>query len=405
MSKLNGSKAAKEVFADETAQKWLADVAWDIEFQGYLTNHVKHAIIALKGLDAPKERIDGYWKEYTSETPYGIPLDAGNFTKPSEPLKDDEWKGLIGKKKSFSKLCYYFEAEIDKFGSDAVVKAALPLLIDGIPGALTHGIIHCGWGLASGSKWMTIEGLAYLAFSHVSVMPERYVTETLPGSTPMESLLYLADHKEEFAEFSKATKADVEKYPKETFHPELVVAGFQWQVAKILDAGHPLFYQKPTWLENDNLLEDMYDLVSTLHVVSKGNFLILHLVTSLWGLEQALVAADDPELKIAGLRAFWITLQGLLTTSGGGFPSRADIEAVITSNNNKYDDPTDSSVVTNWSQLAKDAIYQIEEHNIKLVYVEKDLWERYDYKSLYRTAASYFCETPNISPTSSVFST
>ena len=35
----------------------LDDQRYDIEFNGHLTNHVKHAVIALAGLGVPDERI------------------------------------------------------------------------------------------------------------------------------------------------------------------------------------------------------------------------------------------------------------------------------------------------------------------------------------------------------------
>mmetsp|Transcript_15262 Transcript_15262/g.49869 ORF Transcript_15262/g.49869 Transcript_15262/m.49869 type:complete len:427 (+) Transcript_15262:691-1971(+) len=340
---MNDSVAKKGVFAeDEVVQKLLGDVQWDIEFSGFLSNHVKHAVIALKGLDASSERISEYWNEYTATTPYGIALDATSADFAEKVAQDEvsfeEFKALVGKKREFSKLCAYFRRQVDELGADGAV-AKHAFLFDGLIGGLTHGIIHCGWGLASGSQWMTIEGLAYLAFTYVDLKGgDRFSKEdeeeepSLPGSTPLESLLALADRREEFLALAKDVKADdARRWPKESFHPELVVAGFQWQVAKIVDAGHPTFYAKPEWLSSgyDALLEDMYELASVLHVVSKGNFLVLHLVTSLWGLEQALMAVEDDTTKLHALRVFWTALQALVVTSGGGYPSRDDIQAVV----------------------------------------------------------------------------
>mmetsp|Transcript_15263 Transcript_15263/g.49875 ORF Transcript_15263/g.49875 Transcript_15263/m.49875 type:complete len:264 (+) Transcript_15263:1499-2290(+) len=263
---------------------------------------------------------------------------------------------------------------------------------------------------------MTIEGLAYLAFTYVDLKGgDRFSKEdeeeepSLPGSTPLESLLALADRREEFLALAKDVKADdARRWPKESFHPELVVAGFQWQVAKIVDAGHPTFYAKPEWLSSgyDALLEDMYELASVLHVVSKGNFLVLHLVTSLWGLEQALMAVEDDTTKLHALRVFWTALQALVVTSGGGYPSRDDIQAVVDDHaaaGKKFDGENGHD--DHWRQLKHDAINQVEEHNIKLVYVQYELWTRYKRKSIHRTAASFFCDTPNISPSATSFST
>jgi len=67
----------------------LADERYHIEFNGYLSNHVKHALIALAGLGAPADRIQEYWDQYTSETPYGLQLQRAEKLSPevsSSPL-------------------------------------------------------------------------------------------------------------------------------------------------------------------------------------------------------------------------------------------------------------------------------------------------------------------------------
>jgi hypothetical protein len=43
------------------AHKLLSDRSFHIEFGGFLTNHVKHAVVALEGLGASAELIQRYW--------------------------------------------------------------------------------------------------------------------------------------------------------------------------------------------------------------------------------------------------------------------------------------------------------------------------------------------------------
>lgn len=50
------------------AQTLLSDKSYDIVFHGYLHNHVKHAVIALHGLQAPAEVIQRYWDMCASYT-------------------------------------------------------------------------------------------------------------------------------------------------------------------------------------------------------------------------------------------------------------------------------------------------------------------------------------------------
>lgn len=58
--------------------KLLNDRSYHIEFNGHLTNHIKHAVIALHGLGISASRIKDYYDNYVKLTPYGMGL---------EPLK------------------------------------------------------------------------------------------------------------------------------------------------------------------------------------------------------------------------------------------------------------------------------------------------------------------------------
>eukprot|EP00951_Prasinocladus_malaysianus_P049348 scaffold668724_cov59-Prasinocladus_malaysianus.AAC.1 len=61
-------------------ERLLSDDQYHIEFNGYLTNHAKHAIVALHGLDATPKRVQEYWDEYTAVTPYGLKLEPAEST-------------------------------------------------------------------------------------------------------------------------------------------------------------------------------------------------------------------------------------------------------------------------------------------------------------------------------------
>mmetsp|Transcript_4131 Transcript_4131/g.16636 ORF Transcript_4131/g.16636 Transcript_4131/m.16636 type:complete len:423 (+) Transcript_4131:200-1468(+) len=391
-------------------------------------NHAKHAVIALAGLGATDGAMDAYWKMYCAETPYGLKLDAttadtqavatGKATEgPALDVTAASAAALTGKKKHFSWLCNFYSREVARLGTPAaVVSEYFPKLVDGLPASLTHGIIHLGWGLAAGSAWMTVEGLAYLHFAHVSVRPERFVDAVAsvedrdaPPATPYESLVAIAaTRRDELKAFAAEVKADAaHRYPKETFVPELVVAGFQWEVAKVLDAGHAVFYARPAWLDDDAasdpdaLVERLYEAVTLLHVVGEGNFLLLHLVTSLWGLEQTLVAtrADAPARRHA-YRCFWAMTLALVTTSAGGWPAADALARARDELGDAVDADDDADVAADWDNLVDSALHQVEEHNIKLVFVERELWGRFGRKTMYRRAAAAFTDTPNIGPRS-----
>jgi hypothetical protein len=55
----------------EAVDQLLSDQTYHIEFNGHLTNHAKHAVVALSGLGASPEKIKAYYDSYAKLTPYG----------------------------------------------------------------------------------------------------------------------------------------------------------------------------------------------------------------------------------------------------------------------------------------------------------------------------------------------
>ena len=404
-----------------TLNTLLDDYHYNIEFHGYLSNHAKHAILALYGLQAPSQRLQEYWNSYTAVTPYGLSL------QPSEPLKDvpkdiqtdGEWAALLGKKQSFSALCKFFCDKVQRLGMQAVLRRYAPKLLEGLAGALTHGVIHLGWGLPY-SQWMSIEGLAYMTFAYLSAHPERFHmrvegSETHPSDSPIQnpalcSLLWVAGvwEAQDLAQrWIAQTKA---KYTEESgFHAELVVAGFQWELSKVLEDGHDLLYSLPVWwdlLDVAALLHILYETAVVLYLGTvkdeHGDFLVLHLITSLWGLENVLEAASLPvhQQKVA-LQCYWVTLLAAVSTRSSGWPRCDHLQSSAMKFQNQFDDA--DAVQNEWDEIIARAISQTEEHNMKLVFVTRELWRRYDHWAAFRAAAATFTATPNIGPSQVVF--
>jgi hypothetical protein len=59
----------------------LDDASYHIEFNVFLSNHVKHAVVALHGLGASAQRIQEYYDSYAKCTTYGYGLEPA---RPSE---------------------------------------------------------------------------------------------------------------------------------------------------------------------------------------------------------------------------------------------------------------------------------------------------------------------------------
>jgi hypothetical protein len=392
----------------------LAERTFDIEFHGYLSNHAKHAIIALDKLEAPTERIQGYWKEYTTLTPYNLELHkVDQEWDKVKPCSLEEWTDLKGRKKMWQEQVAFMDSQLHKSfngNTDNLVRKYAPPLLSGIAGALTHGIIHLGWAIDAESPWMICEGLAYLNFCHLGVDEEKLEQGIHAELAPMESFVRVAktweadNLKEEWVEKSKAAF-------DESFHPELVEAGFQWQLSKVLKDAHPVATQLPRWLQDksiDELWHELYRDVVYVYLATRdaeghGNFVVLHLLSSLWGLEQVCCLIDNGPtmMKVTrnALNQYYATTICLLATASSGFPSSEALEEVQT-----VFAPLKVDLESfDWAPLVENGIAETEEHNIKLAYMMRELSNRYGRWSGFSEAAMALTLTPNIGPASTEF--
>ncbi len=384
-------------------ERLLNDQSYHIEFNVYLTNHVKHAVIALKGLGASPQRIKDYYDSYASCTAYGYGLEPQRLSE--QTITQDNWQAYFGKHSNFTSYCHFFDQEEKRLGMQRLLGEYLPSLLPGCAGALMHGTIHLGWALDSGNRWMIIEGLAYMAFSYVSCQPEKSFPadpNPLADKSVLDSLIRIAGTWETDREALGAwleTTIKAEKYIEAAgFHPELSVTGTQYQIAKVLAEGHPLIHATPAWIENQGVAttwKQLYDALSLLYMTTPGDFIVLHLITSLYAIEQIAKQLPIGEQKRT-IKCYWTAMLGVLF-SRGEMPSTESIAAVHA----KYKDAVDGDGSVrdgqDWEQIISQAINEKEEHNPKLVYVQNLMWKRFGRRSVFRIAAGHFTTTPIIS--------
>ncbi len=384
-------------------ERLLNDQSYHIEFNVYLTNHVKHAVIALKGLGASPQRIKDYYDSYASCTAYGYGLEPQRLSE--QTITQDNWQAYFGKHSNFTSYCHFFDQEEKRLGMQRLLGEYLPSLLPGCAGALMHGTIHLGWALDSGNRWMIIEGLAYMAFSYVSCQPEKSFPadpNPLTDKSVLDSLIRIAGTWETDREALGAwleTTIKAEKYSEAAgFHPELSVTGTQYQIAKVLAEGHPLIHATPAWIESQDMAtiwKQLYDALSLLYMTKPGDFIVLHLITSLYAIEQIAKQLPIGEQKRT-IKCYWTAMLGVLF-SRGEMPSTESIAAVHA----KYKDAVDGDGSVrdgqDWEQIISQAINEKEEHNPKLVYVQNLMWKRFGRRSVFRIAAGHFTTTPIIS--------
>ncbi len=388
--------------ARNVVERLLNDQSYHIEFNVFLTNHVKHAVIALEGLGASPQKIKDYYDSYASCTTYGYGLEPQRLSE--QTITQDNWQAYFGKHCNFTSYCEFFDKQEKQLGMQRLLGEYVPSLLPGCVGSLMHGTIHLGWALDSGNRWMIIEGLAYMAFSYVSCQPEKtFPADPNPPSdkSALDSLIRIAETWETDGEALRAwlkTILKAEKYSEAAgFHPELSVTGAQYQIAKVLAEGHPLIHATPAWIESQDMTtiwKQLYDALSLLYLTQPGDFIILHLITSLYAMERITSQLPIDEQKRA-IKCYWTATLGVLFSSGK-IPSKARLAALHA----KYKDAVDGDGSVRegqeWEQIISQAIDEKEEHNPKLVYVQNLMWNRFGRRSVFRVAAGHFTTTPKI---------
>ncbi len=386
----------------EIIETLLNDQSYHIEFNGFLTNHVKQGVVALKGLEASAQRIKEYYNHYAKYTTYGFGLEPPKTSE--REITQDNWQDYFGKHCSFISYCQFFDQKEKELGMGRLLEEYVPSLLPGCVGSLMHGTIHLGWALDSGNRWMIIEGLAYMAFSYVSCQPEKTFSSALGSDADksvLGSLLHIAEAWEVDGEalnnWREATLTN-EKYSASSgFHPELAITGFQNDIAKVLAEGHPLIHTTPAWIDNldmASIWNELYEGLTLFYLAKPGDFLVLHLITSLHGMEQISNRIPAFQQKHA-IKCYWTAMLGVVF-SDDEVPTRATLEALHSKYKDAIDHDEGLKEGETWKDIIARAIIEKEEHNPKLVYVQRLLWRRFGHRSLFRIAASKFTTTPEI---------
>jgi hypothetical protein len=384
----------------------LADRSYHIEFNGHLTNHAKHAVVALAGLGTPPHEILAYYENYAELTTYGDGLEPARAS--DLVVTRETWRDFLGKRRGYSALCAFFDAEERRLGLDGVVALYGPQLLTGWIGAFTHATIHLGWGLDAGSRWMAIEGLAYLVFTYVPVHAERAAAHPAAAedASPQASLLRVAQawHADPAsARGLQAAQADTRSPAAQAIHPELARSGLQYRIARSAAHGHPLIYALPPWAtgaDQDQAPETedweaLFEAVTLLYLAFPGDFVVLHLITALHAVE-TIASRLSPADARAAYQGYWV---GALAIALGEKlvpkPGKLVALAAALPDRDEVDSPERAD---DWRAIVARAVLEEEEHNPKLAYVLQKLWRRSNGRALYRIAAAQFTKTPLLPP-------
>ena len=190
----------------------------------------------------------------------------------------------------------------------------------------------------------------------------------------------------------------------------------------MIHAGHPLLLELPTWLSSggvDNALQQMHCAFAALHIAAAAgkagapsahdgdsrdaDFFVLHLITSLWGVDRLLPHLADDGARRSALQCFWAGAVAIMLNIDA-LPSAGVLERVWAELGGATPGKRADLLGAAWEHTVQRAWGEMEEHNIKLVYVERALRERYGEWPGWLQAARTFTETPELGPGRAPFS-
>ena len=141
---------------------------YDIEWGGFLTNHLAHGLISLERLGATRRMQERFHASYVDRLAARRPSSVA-----SPRLKQSSlWSIPLGRRQHFTSIERAFDLAIaggSRGHLKAVVSEHLPRLVDGLAAAAFHALLHLGLGIRTECRSLVTEGLAYLAHSWLPV--------------------------------------------------------------------------------------------------------------------------------------------------------------------------------------------------------------------------------------------
>eukprot|EP01006_Ploeotia_vitrea_P060506 TRINITY_DN76030_c0_g1_i1.p1 TRINITY_DN76030_c0_g1~~TRINITY_DN76030_c0_g1_i1.p1 ORF type:complete len:389 (+),score=13.34 TRINITY_DN76030_c0_g1_i1:21-1187(+) len=332
---------------------------YHIEYNGFLTNHTAHGVVALHHLGATDDVIITKTTHYVNSK-----LEPAHANQ--DPLPKD-WKTLRGTRTNFTELRDFFLEQIEQHGVDTVIQTHYPDLMHGMSGSAFHGLIHLGYGYNASSALVVAEGLAYSTFSFLEYSP----TQPTP-TTNKQDRTSLANILNEIAQAGTLRKTVLEHDQD----PDILarkLGRFQYQMVAASLHAQPYIREMvdrvDTPWQDDSVIntEEIADvgswlLLNTITAYAvypvPNDFFLIHGVTSAWSLLQILHCLK-PADRAEAIRSHLCCLIGAFTAEG----------AMELISEPKF--PTEQPTEEYWDAVKKRALddkYE-DEHTWKLIQV------------------------------------
>jgi hypothetical protein len=133
-------------------------LAFAPEFDGTLANHLPMALAALAGLGASEAQMQAFQAHYATRLQAAPPAAA------TPPTAVQDWRAMRGRAGAgFAPLRALFATALSRHGRDAVLREALPALLDGAAGSALHGPIRVAHAIESAHEGELAAALGYWA--------------------------------------------------------------------------------------------------------------------------------------------------------------------------------------------------------------------------------------------------
>lgn len=390
---------------------------WDIEYGGYLSNHITHNWIALDAAGVDQEKMDWWEKLYTNEMESSPAREPGDLEPPRDApatcteITEANWRNnLQSTRVAFPLYRDFFDRQIAELGLSDCLNTYFPILAEGLAGAAFHAVIHLGWAVDVESEDMAAEGLAYMATAFQPLATGGHHKSSLlwsdKANKPIESLKKaLTDPR--VPEFTKLC----DDLSKTEAYEKLNRGGFQHRMIAFDQADEPLasFLNEVATLyfpEQGNniqpIIEELMVIVASALRASKNEFFILHALTSLHGILAILPHLSDDAQR--DTLAYWwraMIATMIVQNAPGGDDAITLLEGWRESTNKKELTPYELSSGEKawWLETLKSTTGSLDEHVPKSIYVLKrwSEWQAFSEQSYQAlTATARGVVAPNI---------
>lgn len=292
------------------------------EYRGTLSNHLPMALVALDALGADVARMESFFAIVAAK------LDPA---PPPAPACND-WISRRGRLSAFPALRAHFVQAIATQGRDAVLRRALPSLVDGIGAGAFHGLLRTASAVVAGHDDELASGLAHWASWHLPLA--QFVVPQAAGAAHADVATWLAD---------VMTRADSWRSNAGMITPRMRAFA---QTAAFRDGADRL-------VVHDRTLRELAAQALSIYLRTR-NFTVLHLITSAHALRLITPWLDAP---LVAVRHYAHAYAAGVAASG------VDMNA-----------PPIAVNVLPWPDVLRAGIASNDEHVIKLVYACREEW-------------------------------